>query len=50
MNDWWIDDEYSPAIEATYALRDMHIDASIVDDMDTALLANLLIEPAELGE
>lgn len=32
-------------VQAVYELRDMHIDASLVDDTDTALLANLLIEP-----
>lgn len=32
-------------IAAVYDLRDIHIDASIADDMPTAALANLLIEP-----
>jgi len=39
------DPETCAAIEAVWDLRDMHIDASIADDMATATLANLLIEP-----
>jgi len=39
------DPETAETIAAVYDLRDMHIDASLIDDMPKAMLANLLIHP-----